>query len=184
MLNTFNLALLPHRFLLYFSGSFVSPSFLPPPYPQPFVIIALSFISNLHLLSRCEALTTWNFPLTATRHPPPLVPAPRAVCLRLPPFPVLVRSPHFRPWPAPRYLSSPGGFYLLQVPPHLRIPASPSTISPLNIGIVQSLVSCQVVFRERSIGQVASTPGQSRALVLAPPDPLPPPLSSWYHTRW
>ena len=36
-----------------------------------------------HLLSRCEALLTCTLPTPVTRHPPLLVPAPRAVCLNI-----------------------------------------------------------------------------------------------------
>ena len=45
------------------------------------------------LLSRRELPSTWMSLTPATRQPPPLVSAPRAACLRLPPFPASVRLP-------------------------------------------------------------------------------------------
>ena len=110
MLNTFKSIPLPHLSPLSFSGSFVYPSFLPPPHPQLFIFRALSFTAAPHLFSRCKAPPTWTLPAPATRQPPPLVPATYAAGLHLPPFPVSVLSPLCRPRPAPRSLSSPGGF--------------------------------------------------------------------------
>ena len=109
MLNTFKFIPLSHLSLLLFSGSFVSPYFLPPHHPQPFIIRIHSFTPAPHLLSRCKAPPTWTPPAPATRQPPPLVPEPRVVCLRLPPVPVPVRSPLCCPRPAPMSLSDPGG---------------------------------------------------------------------------
>ena len=142
-----------------------------------------------HLLSRCKSLLTWLPPSPATCQPPPLVPVPRAVCLRLLQLPLRSALPLCRSWPATRSLSASRGVLPARVPPRLFVPASLSPRSPPNPGIVRSLVSCWVGFRARERGQVASTPWQSHALVLAPPvtwlfrscsgyPPLLPPLST------
>ena len=115
IINTFNLPLCPTFFLLSFSGLFNSPYFLPHPYPQPFILRSLSFAPSTHLLSRCKAPPTWTLPAPANLQPPLLVPAPHAACLRLPPFLVPVRSPLFRPRPAPRFLSAIDGNYPFSV---------------------------------------------------------------------
>ena len=63
----------------------------------------------LILLYRRKKLFTWTSHTPAPRQPPPLVSAPRAACLRLLPSHESILSPLFRPWTAPRYLSSHGG---------------------------------------------------------------------------
>ena len=110
MLNTFKYIPLPHIYLLSFYGSFIPPSFLPPLHLHPFTVRALSFTSFHHLLSRCEAPPTQTLPIPATNQTLPLVPAPRAVCLRLPPFPVTFCSPLCRLLTVPMFLWTPGGF--------------------------------------------------------------------------
>ena len=110
MLNTFTLALLPQFFIIYFFWIVRFLLFIPPPHLQLFIVRPLSFTPITHLLSWCEAPPTCTLPAPTTRQPPPLVPAPRAACLCLPPFPMPVCFPLFRPQPAPRSLSSPGGF--------------------------------------------------------------------------
>ena len=49
-------------------------------------------------------------PPPSTCQPPPLIPALHSTCLRLPPFPVTVRSPCCRSWYVPRFLLAHGGF--------------------------------------------------------------------------
>ena len=84
MLNTFIFSPSAPHFPLSFYGSFVSPSFLLPPYPQLFVARALSFTPSPRILSRCKAPPTWTLPA-----PPPaslrhssLCPAPHACVSR------------------------------------------------------------------------------------------------------
>ena len=103
-----------------------------------------------HLLSRCKAPPTWKYTTPITRQPPPLFPAPRPACLVQLPFPVTVRSPLLRPWPAPRSLSDPGGFARCESLRASVFLTFPTQGSPSNPGIVRSLVSCRVAFCTRA----------------------------------
>ena len=112
-------------------------------------------------------------PAQSTRRPLLLIPAPRAACLCLPPFPVLFSSPLFHPRPSPGSLSSPGEFSCRG-----SICASVSLSRPpwFLLWILElsgPWDCCQVVFCENLRGRGASTPWQLRALVLAPPATWP-----------
>ena len=65
------------------------------------------------------------------------------------------------------------GVLLLRVPTHLCAPSLPSLSDPHSSGIFWCLVFCWVDFCARARGQGASTPWQSLAPVLTPPDTWP-----------
>ena len=75
---------------------------------QPILFEALSIFTQPHLLSRYKVLSTFTLTAPAACKPPSLVPAPRAMCLRLLQVICCYVPPLFRSWPAPRSLSSPG----------------------------------------------------------------------------
>ena len=137
----FNLALLPHLFYFIVSGSFVSPYFLLHPHPQRFVVEALLF----HLLYRCEAPPT----LASTNLPPSIL---RRWSLHLTPCACIChcyRASAITPLSLLSYtqvLVSPWGVISSRVPPRLCVPALPFLSSPLNLGIVRSLVLLLGVF--------------------------------------
>ena len=83
LLLLFNLALPPHFFFYRFLDcSFPPLSYLLPVHSRS-SLIPYKCSLTLHLLYWCEALTTWTSTAPADRHPLPLVPVPRVVCLRL-----------------------------------------------------------------------------------------------------
>ena len=144
-------------------------------------------------------------PAAAARQPPPPTslrrssqrPAPRACVYcrsrdgSLPPLPpsACTQVP-FVPW----------GGRPSRVPPCLYVPALSSPSSPPILSIVRFWCPCRVAFREKASSQGASTPWQSRALVLSPcylsmpatfriivPPPLPPlpsPLVVMIPSQW
>ena len=146
--------------------SFPPLSYLPPIRSHSYLIPS-QFSPAPHLLSRCKALPTWTSPAPTACQPPPLVPAPRAACLFLLSLPYQF-SPHFAALGLHPDLCCPLGGSPVMGPfeylcPCLVLPdfSSESWHCPV-------WCPCRVVFREKARGQVASTPWQSRSLVLAP----------------
>ena len=80
--------------LIRFSGSYYRP---PPSYRPPISSISHRHLTLCtpapHLLSRSGTSSTWTFPTPATYQPPPLVSAPRATCLIMPPYPASALPP-------------------------------------------------------------------------------------------
>ena len=64
-----------------------------PPHKHPVVVVTPICTPTPHLLYRCGALSICPSPTPATCQPPPLVSAPCAAFLRLPPFPASIRPP-------------------------------------------------------------------------------------------
>ena len=133
------------------------PFFLSPTNPEPFIIKNLLFVTAPRLLSLCKAPPTWMSPAPATRQPLPLIPAHRAKCLCMPPFPGMVRSSFsalgLHPDPCHLLGGSP-----VQGSSAPLFPCIALLSSPPNSGIVWSLVSCWVDFCARARDQGASTP--------------------------
>ena len=152
-----------------FLGRLFTPSYLPPPHPQPFIVKSLSSHSLPTSYPGWKRRPPGRHP-----HPPPanlrhlsLIPAPRTCgcrrsCASAPltlPTSDCTQIP-VGPW---------GGGRLSWVLPRLCVPASPSPRSSTNISIVRYLVSLSVDFCENARGQGASTLWKSRALVLSTP---------------
>ena len=126
-IRPFILALSPHLFQPFFWIALFPSSILPTPHQWPFgVVSTVSFAPAPHLLSWRKTPSTWTLSTPSTCQPPPLNSAARAACLRLPPCPACDPPPFYYPWPALRYLSSPGGVHPLRVPPRLYSPDSSS----------------------------------------------------------
>ena len=148
----------------FFFSRFMDRLFPPISYLLPIYSCSSSkpypILPTTHLLYQYKAVIACTLPVPATQQPSPLIPAPRAACLRLPPFTMKISPPI-----SLRSLSY-LGVCLSWVTQRLCVPDSPSLSSPSNIGITWSLVSCQVDFCARERGQGASTPWKLRVLVL------------------
>ena len=194
---TFKLGLPSHLFILPFSGLLFS--FLRPT-ASPSVVVHRQIALTFHPLptsypdANLRPPGSRPYPPPATRQPPLLVPSPRAACLCLPLFPVMLCSPIYPPRPAPGSLSYPDRFACRgSLCASVSLPCPPCV--PLQIMASSGPWSCcWVDFRVRARFQGTSTPWKSRALVLSPPStwtfrlrsdyphpppsflPLPPPL--------
>ena len=136
LLLLFNLSLPTHLFFSHFMDHSFHPLLYLLPIHRRYSFSPSKLSPDPHLLSCCEVSTTWTLPTACL--PPAFTTCPCA--LRFVPMsgdvPVVVRSPNYRPWPAPRSLSTPGG-YPFVVPLHLCVPALSSPSFLLNLGIIR-----------------------------------------------
>ena len=120
-----------------------------------------------------------------TRHPSASAARPCSL-QRVPTFTAVYRADTLSPFPPSACTQVPviiWGVHLLRVPPRLCVPYSPSPSSPLNLGIVRSLVFLSGGFLRkgempgRLHSLVVARPGPSSSRYLAMPAPfrLPPP---------
>ena len=106
-------------------------------------------------------------PAPSAHQTPSLVPAPRSACLCFLPFTLTVRSPLFRPRPAPSSMSTPGEFARRgSLCAYVPLPRPPLFFFQI-LGSSGPWFCCRVDFRARARGQGASTPWQLLALALA-----------------
>ena len=91
LLLLFSLALPPHLFLLLFLDRYLPPLSYILPIRSRYYLKPSKFSPATHLLSWCKTPPNWTSPAPAARQPLPLVPAPRAACLHLLPFPCRLR---------------------------------------------------------------------------------------------
>ena len=166
---TFKLGLPHQRFLHRFPNRYFPSSVLSPPHPYPFIVEALPLFTRFPPPLPVWSAPTWALPIPTNRQPPLLVPTPHSACLHLSPFPVMVRSPLFRPWPAPKYMSSPGGFNGCGSPHACVYLPLPPWVLLLILASSGPWSRCWVDLKARARVQGASTPWHSCALVLAPP---------------
>ena len=105
----------------------------------------------------------------ATIQPLPIDSAPYAACLRLPPFPVSVHPPFFRPCPDPRSLSDSGGFSHFGSLCRPCASALHSLCSAPTPGIFWFLVSCRVtILAQGREARAPTIPGNSSPRSLPP----------------
>ena len=141
----FILALPPHLFQPFFWIALFNSSILPPP-SSVTVRCRITSIYFTHYPHTILALNTIHLNVVHTRQPPA---PPSQLCtpLRVPASAAVSRvrlSPLFRPQPAPRSLSSPGGFICCGYLCLLCASTPPSLCSDTTPGIFWLFISCRV----------------------------------------